>query len=384
MKVLIAVLIVFAILTGCEKDNGGGNENTTRVKITGKLPTTKSAGLDAQSATKVLLFNVSGEHTVSDISNGTFSIQVNKDEPVGLIFTNENKNFLGYLKLSEGIASLPLNHLNDTVSVVNLGNLTTDGGTVSSGSNILTQYMNMSQDQIQGYRYANVNFSLFVKNPDTDRNGVIDLLEGKFHRLTYIYFADGGTYNRTPSKLSNINLDAFRIMFITSDVSTPEGITFSNLIGNNSYFTNTKGGGTNHTIYWSEVFPVNTPLNAQCQVLYNNQTLYFDLPTFATTINNFIYVFPTLNYDSSGKLNKVSWEYYSGTTGGQVDATKIITDIIAQFDGGSSRIYDSSNLGPEKKETTISTPLAASSITNFHIAYNDIFGNHVVVSYHPQ
>lgn len=383
MKLFIAVFIVFVLLLGCEKDNGG-NQSTTSVKITGKLPTTKSAGFDAKSATKVLLFNISGKPTLADINNGTFSIQVNKDQPVGLIFTNEAKNFLGYLKLSDGIASLPLNYLNDTVSVVNLGDLTTDGTTVSAGNNILTLSMNMSQDQIQGYRYANINFSAAVKNPDTDRNGIIDLLEGKFYRLAYIYFGNGGNYNKTPSRLSNINLDAFRLMFFTSDSNTPEGVTFSNLIGSNSYPTNTKGGNTNHTIYWSEVFPVNSPLNAQCQVLYNNQLLYFDLPTISSTINTSIYIFPTLNYDSSGKLNKVSWEYYSGTTGGQVDATKIITDIIVQFDSGSSRIYDSSNLGPEHKEAIISNPIVASTITNFHMAYNDIFGNHVVVSYHLQ
>ncbi|MBA4408597.1 MAG: hypothetical protein Q8S54_05775 [Bacteroidota bacterium] len=383
MKMLIAVLIALVIFAGCEK---GDNENqkTDQVKITGKLSITKSARIDLKSATKVMLFNLSGEHTLADITNGTFSIQVNKDQPVGLIFTNEAKNFLGCLKLSEGIASLPLNYLNDTVSVVNLGELSTDGSVVSSSTNILTKFMNMSTDQIQGYRYANVNFSLLVQNPDTDRNGVIDLLEGKFLRLGFIYFGNGGNFNTTPTRLSSINVDSYRLMFYSSESSTPVGVTFSSLNGEINSYTADKKVLSYNTIFWSEVFPISTYLSGQCKVIYKDKPLYFDLPTFSGSLNNLIYVFPTLTYDSSNRLTKVSWKYYLGNSGKEVDATQILTDIMVQIEGATSRIYDSKNYGPEFTEDVLATPLPISSINTLNLAYNDIFGNHVVMFYRRQ
>jgi len=383
MKMCIVVLIALVIFSGCEKGDDE-NQKTDQVKITGKLMTTKSAQLDLQSPTKVMLFNVSGEHTLADITNGTFSIQVNKDEPVGLIFTNEAKNFLGCLKLSEGIASLPLNYLNDTVSVVNLGELSTNGTAVSSSTNILTKFMNMSTDEIQGYRYANVNFSLLVQNPDTDRNGVIDLLEGKFLRLGFIYFGNGGNFNTTPTRLNSINVDEYRLLFYSSESNTPDGVTFASLNGEINTYTAEKKVLPYHTIFWSEIYPISTSLAGQCKVIYKDKPLYFDLPTFSGTLNNLIYVFPTLTYDSSNRLTKVSWKYYLGNTGKEVDATPIITDVMVQIEGANSRIYDSKNYAPESTEDVLATPLPISSIYTLNLAYNDIFGNHVVMFYRRQ
>ena len=101
MKQLVGLMIAMAIFAGCQKDDIGGSSSTTRVNIVGKLPVTRSATINGELATKVLLFDTSGEITVSDIIDGTFQVQVNKDEPVGLIFSNEAKNFLGYLTLGQ-------------------------------------------------------------------------------------------------------------------------------------------------------------------------------------------------------------------------------------------------------------------------------------------
>lgn len=118
--------------------------------------------MDATSATQVVLFNSSGEFSTSPVTNGSFTVNVKKDDPVGLIFTNESKAFLGYLTLGQGIESLPLNFLNDTVSVVDLGQLTNNLQMVSAGNNIL-QKMQLTPSQIQAYGYASINFSAVIK-----------------------------------------------------------------------------------------------------------------------------------------------------------------------------------------------------------------------------
>ncbi len=379
---MIALIIIFA---GCSKEDSDNASKTNRVKITGKLPVTRSATIDGKEATKVLLFNTSGEITVTNIIDGTFTVQVNKDEPVGLIFSNEAKNFLGYLTLGQGIQSLPLNYLNDTTSIVNLGTMSANGNIVSASTDILSQFMKMNTEQIQKYRYASVNFSLYVKNPDTDQNGVIDMLEGKFYRLAFTYFGSGGNYTTTPAKLNAISVDSYRLMFITANESSVGNeITFSSVDGSVSYTTSQKGINPNHTIFYTDLIPINAPQFTQCKVIYKNQQLFFELPAFSGTINNLAYLYPTLSYDSSGKLNKVTWEYYSVSTVAVVDATRLLTDIIIQFDGNSGRIHNSPNLGPENKEYVLTTPLDPSSITNFNMAYNDIFGNHVVIGYRHQ
>lgn len=386
MKAIAGLMMVMMIIfTGCSKDDSDDAAKTNRVKITGKLPAPRSATIDGKVATKVLLFDTSGEFTVTDIINGTFTVQVNKDEPVGLIFSNEAKNFLGYLTLGQGIESLPLNYLNDTTSIVNLGTMAANGNIVSPGTDILGQFMKLNSEQIQKYRYASVNFSLYVKNPDTDKNGVIDMLEGKFYRLAFTYFGFGGNYTTTPAKLNAISVDSYRLMFITANETVVGNeITFSSVDGSISYTTSQKGSHPSHTIFFTDLIPINAPQYTQCKVIYKNQQLFFELPTFSGTINNLAYLYPTLSYDSSGKLNKVTWEYYSVSTGAVIDATRLLTDIIIQFDGNSGRIHDSPNLGPEDKSYVLTTPLNPASITNFNMAYNDIFGNHVVIGYRHQ
>lgn len=383
MKPLFAVLLALILFTGCQKDDGG-NPSSDRVKITGKIATTKSAIVDASEATKVLLFDTGGEITTSDIVDGAFTVQVNKDEPVGIIFSNEAKKFLGYLTLGQGIESLPLNYLNDTVSVVNLGQLAVDGTAVSSSANILTQMMQMNSEQLQKYRYASVNFSLMVKNPDTDRNGIIDLMEGKYFRLAYVFFGNGGNFQTTPVKSNAITVDQYRVMFISTDSNTPADITFSSLDGTKQYTTNYKSTHINHTIFWTDIAPVSMPMSGQCKVFYGDQTLYFEIPEFTTSINNLIHVFPTLQYDGGNKLTKVSWDYFAANTGAKIDATRLLTDIIVQIEGANGRIYDSKNYSPESTEDVLTKSVILSEIQGFNMAYNDIFGNHMVIGYRKQ
>jgi|GEM_PF-2248968 len=95
---------------------------------------------------------------------------------------------------------------------------------------------------------------------------------------------------------------------------------------------------------------------------------------------------PTLNYDSSSKLNKVTWDYYSGISGEPIDASKIILTVMTQISGldYNNRLYDSPNYGPDVKENVLTTPISLSSIGVVMMAYNDIFGNSMVIGYNHQ
>ncbi len=66
---------------------------------------------------------MNNEYVISKIKNDSFSVQANRNNPVGLIFTNENKNFLGYLLLHNGFESIPLNFVNDSIATIDFGTL---------------------------------------------------------------------------------------------------------------------------------------------------------------------------------------------------------------------------------------------------------------------
>ena len=300
-----------------------------------------------------------------------------------LIFTNESKAFLGYLTLGQGIESLPLNFLNDTVSVVDLGQLTNNLQMVSAGNNIL-QKMQLTPSQIQAYGYASINFSAVIKNPDVDKNGIIDILENKYYHISFQYDGYGGWFSTTPTR-TTITPDSYQIRFITKDQNTPASVTFSSPDGTISKVSDSKMLFSQYT-FFSLRMGFNTPQFSSCNILYNNQTLVFDIPDQSGTLSNVVNVFPTFHYDASNKLTKVTWEYYSGNTNSIIDASKIILDVMVQICGTdySVRLNDSKNYEPGIKQEVLTTPIEISKIGVINMAYNDLFGNHVVVYYRLQ
>lgn len=382
MRAILIIIVVSTLLASCNKGDEG-SQSYSKVNVKGHFGL-RSA--DVSAATQVVMFNIDGNYSTSPITGGSFSIQINKDQPVGLIFTNESKAFLGYLTLGQGIESLPLNYLNDTVSTVDLGLLTASNTAVQPQINPLSGKLNMSSEEIKGYRQASVNFSALVKNPDTDRNGVIDMLEGKYYHIAFLYFGDGANFTSTPAKSAGVTPAGFRIMFMTTDTSTPASVTFSNEDGTLTMGTNQKKSVYGSTIYFSEMINNYSPTSMTAKISYNNKTLYFDIPDQSGTLNNAVFVFPTLQYNSSNKLTKISWEYYSGLSGAPVDASKIILNVMAQVSATdwNVRLYDSQNYDPEVKQDVLANPIDLSAIGVVNMAYYDIFGNNVVIGYRHQ
>ena len=74
--------------------------------------------LTAADVAKVIGFNQRGSYFITTVDeNDTFSIQVDQGYPTALIFIDAADHYLGYLTLSNGIDSLPLAKLADTVTM---------------------------------------------------------------------------------------------------------------------------------------------------------------------------------------------------------------------------------------------------------------------------
>jgi hypothetical protein len=173
---------------------------------------------------------------------------------------------------------------------------------------------------------------------------------------------------------------------MTNDATTPDQVTFSNQDGTLSLGTQQKKSVNGSTIYFSEMISNYNPSSTTAKINYNNQTLYFDIPDQSGTLNNAVFVFPSLQYDSSQKLTKITWEYFSGISGQSVDAGRIILYVMTQVSGTdyNIRLYDSPNYDPKVQEDVLTSPISVSSIGVIGMAYYDIFGNNVVIAYRHQ
>ena len=87
MRTIVILLFVSLFFVSCEKGSSSDDpQNSANVKIKGHFTTTKSASADATSATQVVLFNPYGDFSTSPVTNGSFTVNVKKDDPVGLNF----------------------------------------------------------------------------------------------------------------------------------------------------------------------------------------------------------------------------------------------------------------------------------------------------------
>ena len=79
--------------------------------------------LEPTDVSQVIVFFTNGNYLISDVVDGSFSLDVEKGSPAGMIFAGASSNYLGYLTLGNGIDSLPLNYDENNVETIDLGTL---------------------------------------------------------------------------------------------------------------------------------------------------------------------------------------------------------------------------------------------------------------------
>lgn len=384
---IIAGAIMFLLLAGCSKDGGGGGGKYSKVTLKGKFSTTKAG--EASTATKVLVFDYSSKYVVADIMNGSFSIQVNKDEPVGLIFTNEAKEYLGYLTMGQGFESLPLNYLNDSIASLDFGTLRENILTISPENGFNFGKFEMTLDERQMYGQASINFSAIIRNPDVDRNGIVDILENKHYRISFLYFMDNVYFSRTgqPNRNLSASLDAYSMMLNTQDASTPgnESVVFlmpdGTRVSSKQKKTIPEDGST---MYFSDNISA-MPQGGITRILYGNDTLYYDVPSQSGTFASMITTHPNFVSNASGSMTEISWTYYKGNTTTIANPENIIYVTQIQVDGENFvRLWEDNHINPDKNKITLPSPIPLNSVKVINVGYYNYFGNNVIQGYWPQ
>lgn len=131
------------------------------------------------------------------------------------------------------------------------------------------------------------------------------------------------------------------------------------------------------------------------QIAYNDKTLTYDIPDQTSAVQYIALAVPTITLNDNGTMNKIAWEYKLGGGSGDdtIDPESLISQIELQIDGNGTacddypdsqgnRIYNSGMLTSATVSHTLTCQdLLWSNVTSIYMAYNDIFGNHIVVTW---
>ena len=429
------LVTIVLILTGCggsgssgSSDSGDSVSGSDSVTISGEFDNGSYAhnnwfdnivsvflpaahAFDPSKVSKVLAFFGDGRYAISDVAEeGSFSIDVAKGSPIGLIFVGDNDNYLGYLTLGNDVDSLPLHYDEEDIATIDLQTLSSSSSSdnvVYSRADVLEKKFQISQEEQKTLGYADNLFAAIVKNPDVDGNGTIDFLENKFFRLYIMYYFYGGDFegNLTPT----VNQPSSEIwngykFGLRAGADWPETVYFSGPEGSgyNQEESTPPEVYENHTFYYSEYSenlnaPDYPPLG-EYVIKYTLEsgpgTLTFHVPDQSEASENLVLPIPTVELNDNGSINKVSWIYQAAKEDAfEVKPRLLIDNIELQISGtgdqcevsdrhGSDRMYNSGNLSADTQEHTLECQyLLWDTVTNITLAYDDVYGSHNVVTW---
>lgn len=406
--VLFSILLAISLSAcggGSGSGNGGGGGNTITIKgsFSGGSHVAKSLwlnrlfawiipsahALNPNDVSKVMVFQGNGGHSVSTVSDGNFSIAVEKGSPVGLISVGANNNYLGYVTLGNGIDSIPLTKVADGVTTIDLQTISSNGLVISPGHNPIGTELPFSSAEQTAIAQSNGMFASIAKDPDIDRNGVIDLLENKFYRPWVTYAVNAGNFGGayTPTINSTVTMDSYNVTMSSQSTLDSGGATVTG--PNGSGITNAtcyESSNSNQSIYsiYQNIATrsPSIPFTGEYTFALNNgKVLVFSVPDQSLASARIAVAVPTVTLNSNGTINKISWVYrMPNDSSSTLTPTAIIDAIMIQIGGASA--YLSPMIASATTEHLLANQsISWSSVNNISMAYNDVYGNHYVVNF---
>lgn len=191
MKKLYVLIALSFFLVYCSKDNSGNDGIIIRGKITAgdqvNSGDSKSAkGLLLSDAKKVLVFS-KYYSSLTDITDGTFSVSGKIGTGVALIFLDANNKYIGNLS-PRGLNMLPLGSLsNGENTLIDLSNLSLVGTSIIPSHDPLGKEIQISDVEINGLKAIGGYYEAIAKNIDADNDGIPDIISGKELGIFTIY-----------------------------------------------------------------------------------------------------------------------------------------------------------------------------------------------------
>ncbi|HET8725667.1 MAG TPA: hypothetical protein VFM53_15830 [Anaeromyxobacteraceae bacterium] len=398
--------------SGSSGGGGGGGGGTTGFSLKGRLSSALrsespgSPALSAASVATVVAFSPN-RYWTSSVTGGAFDIQVDPSEPVGLVFAGASSEFLGAMVLPSGFAAIPLQARTSGVTTVDLGTLVAGATTFTPGHDPVGTEIPLATSDRTALRFLEGTFGSVVRRPDADGDGKVDVLQGRFYRPFLMYFVDAGTFGAgtTATPATPAFITGFRFGVALSDSSTfPATATLNGPPGSQiTGFSLDLSGvpGTTSAIYTSVLmmYPFVPPVGVYT-VGAGSRTLTFDIPDQSEATANVAVAVPAVTLNPDGTVAKVAWTYQLGDQSGSVKPEALIDNLILQIDGdgtanappcpanggvGSNqdnRAYNSPNVAASVTEHVLACQnIKWSAVRAIYMAYNDVYGNHMVVTW---
>lgn len=395
----------------------GGTGGTTGFSIKGKLPLpalaasaadrgSRASGLAVADAKKIVAFSTD-RYWTGTVTAGSFELQVDPTAPVGIVFAGAANEFLGGLLLPSGLAAIPLQVKTAGVTTIDLGTLVAAGTVITPGHDPVGSEILLGPADRAALQLLEGTFGSVIRNPDIDGDGQIDVLQGRFYRPFILYFVEGGGFggglSATPVVPASIS--GFRFSVHLSDAGPfPSTVTFDGPPGSGlSGVVNDSppGGGTSWAAYGSPyVQSPSIPPGGRYTVRAGTRALVFDVGDQSAATSHVAMAAPIVTLNADGTVQKLAWTYRLGDQSGTVKPEALVHDLIVQIDGDGSagappcaanggigasqgtRAYNSPNLGPSVTEHLLSCQnIRWTSVRNIFMAYNDVYGNHMVVTW---
>jgi hypothetical protein len=371
----------------------------------------KAYALNSSLVARVLVFSAGdNSYTSANVTNGTFSINVKKGSPAGMIFVGSNNTYLGYLTLKNGIESLPMQMLPDNVASIDLGVLSSSGLIVEPSHNPIGNEIPLNDAEMKAIAQSNALFASVIKNSDFDNNGVIDILEGKFFSILIQLGWHPGRFgsNLTPILESNPTINGTRINMLITEPGSPSFIADPLFYGpagsgleNGKPFDGDanrpsiiKQDANSYTASFSWPFIPGLPPEGQYSVKYNeNRTISFNVSDLSQAPDSLVMTVPTVVLNNDGTMNKITWSFSIKSSSEKVNPATVIKNnfgiqipgsgpICASNHGVNSTIMYQTGLSITDTEHTFTCQnLPWANISRIGFYYNDYYDNHYYVDF---
>jgi hypothetical protein len=383
------------------KGNFNGGSNTRNLSPMDYLASLLGGGevlyaLDPLTVAKVAVFQGNNGFVISDVVNGGFSIPTQAGKPSGMIFIGATGNFLGYLTLSSGMDTIPLNMTSDNVNTIDLQALSSSGGIVEPGHNPVGSEIPMTSNDIIAYAFGNGPYASVIKSPDVDGDGIVDITTGFFYRYFISYDVGAGTFgpDLTATMASPIAMTCYRLGIKVTDPNGnfPESISINGAAGsgleggvpNDLTFHSPDGSMTS---YYSGCVPApSIPPAGAYLVSYKTKTLTFNVPDQANVTKDLAIPVPSVILNADGTINSITWQYRLGNGTDAVDPRALVDTIGVQVDVLINTVavqsYSAYNLpGSTTSHTLSNQGINWNMVTGILLGYTDVFGDNINVNW---
>lgn len=379
---LSSLIVLFSTLfMSCGQQSSDSSDDISNslniVGTIGSITINKSSVSTTNEIHKVLIYRDFGNADISEIDeNGSFSINVDR-KPCGLVFLDSADLVVGYLSLDQGIETLPLSMVDESVGTIDLQNINFINGVGTPQHNPIEVggEMEMNDTERAAFRLQSTLFSAIIRNLDMNNDNIIDVLSDSPYWLRFgVDFNGGAPSNGDPGELGPLPaLNVFHFNFKDDHIAidTPKAVLTT---PDASTFTCDEARDLEyHWVLqnnWSSLQAGNYLISYGTD---NNQVSFnVDSPLDSENYIVAAYLWYEMNETT---MYKVHWKWRM-LNGADIDASKLLqNDVILQFqlsDGTKNNFL----LSAADTECVVNIDSSTlQQLTQILVSSQDLFGN---------